>query len=83
MEKVLVKVYVPVIEEIYDIWIPAHKKIGNIIYLLLKAINELSNDCYKPSQIPQLYDKITAEQYDVNLTVKESTIRSGTELILI
>ena len=83
MNKVLVKVYVPTIEEIYDVWIPAHKKIGNIIYLLVKAINELSNGDYEPSKVPQLYDKLTAEEYDVNLIVKESTIRSGTELILI
>lgn len=83
MDKVLVKVYVPTIEEIYDIWIPAQKKIWNVIYLMVKAINDLSNDCYKPSKLPQLYDKITSEEYDVNLTVKESTIRSGTELILI
>lgn len=83
MDRVLVKVYVPTIEEIYDIWIPAQKKIWNVIYLLVKAINELTNGYYNPSKVPQLYDKITAEKYDMNLNVKESTIRSGTELILI
>lgn len=83
MNKVLVKVYVPMLEEIYDVWIPAHRKIYNVIFLLVKAINELNDNCYKPNKMPMLYDKLTAEVYDVNLRVKESTIRSGTEVILI
>ena len=41
------------------------------------------NGDYEPSKVPQLYDKLTAEEYDVNLIVKDSTIRSGTALILI
>ncbi|MGN1326795.1 MAG: hypothetical protein ACI4VQ_01750 [Clostridia bacterium] len=83
MDKVLIKLYVPMLEEIYDVWIPSHKKIYNVILLLIKAINELNDNCYKPSKMPILYDRLTAEVYDVNLIVKDSTIRSGMELILI
>lgn len=83
MDKVFVKLYVPALEEIYDVWIPSHKRIGNIIYLLIKAINELNDGGYMPTRMPALYDKLTAEEYDIDLSVKESTIRSGTELILI
>lgn len=83
MDNVLVKLYVPMLEEIYDVWIPSHKRIYNVIILLLKAINELNNNCYRPNEMPMLYDKLTAEIYDVNLKVKETTIRSGTELILL
>ncbi len=83
MNKVLIKVYVPKLEEIYDVWIPVHKKIYNVIFLLVKAINELSDNGYKPDKIPLLYDKLTAEEYDVNISIKDSTIRSGTEVILI
>lgn len=71
------------LEEIYDMWIPSNRKIGTVVYLLIKAINELNENGYKPNQMPSLYDKLTAEVYDVNLTVKETTIRSGSELILI
>ena len=83
MDSVLVKLYVPMLEEIYDVWIQVHKRIYNVIFLLVKAINELNDNCYKPAKMPILYDKLTAEAYDVNLIVKESTIRSGTEIILI
>lgn len=83
MDNILVKLYVPMLEEIYDVWIPSHKRIYNVIILLVKAINELNNNCYKPSEMPMLYDKLTAEMYDVNLRVKETAIRSGVELILL
>lgn len=83
MDKILIKLYVPMIEEIYDVWIPSHKRIYNIIVLLVKAINELSDNSYKPKKMPLLYDKLTSEEYDVNLKLKDTTIRSGTELILL
>lgn len=83
MDRILVKVYVPMMTKVYDVWIPSHKRIYNVIDLLIKAINELNDNCYKPSKAPMLYDKITAESYDINLSIKESTIRSGSELVLI
>ena len=83
MDKILVKVYVPMIEKIYDVWIPSHKRIYNVIYLLIKVINDLNDGSYRPQKMPMLYDKVTAEVYDVNLSIKESTMRSGTEVILL
>ena len=83
MDRVLVKIYVPMLEEIYDVWIPSHKKIGNVIYMLIKAINELNDGYYRPTKMPALYDKLTSDEYNINLSVKESTIRSGAELVLI
>jgi len=83
MNKILVKVYVPIIEEQYDILIPLNRRIYNVIKLLVKAINELSNGNYEPKNAPTLYDKITAIPYDENLSILESNIRNGTELILL
>lgn len=83
MNKILVKVYVPIIEEQYDILIPLNRRIYNVIKLLVKAINELSNGNYEPKTNPTLYDKITALPYDENLSIRESNIRNGTELILL
>ena len=83
MDKVLVKVYVPMLEGIYDVWIPSNKRIHEIIVLLIKAIFELSEGCYNPSEMPALYDKITAEEFDFNSILKDTTIRNGTEVILI
>ena len=83
MNKVLVRLYVPMIEEQYDILIPLNRRIYNVIELLIRSVDELCGGYYTPNKMPLLYDKLTAKVFDVNMTVKESTIRNGTEVILI
>ena len=83
MNKVLIKLYVPKIESQYDIWLPLNKRIYNVINLLVKLVNEFSDGYYLPKEMPIMYNKSTAEQYNVNLTVKEAGIRNGTEILLI
>lgn len=80
--KVLVKLYVPTIEKSFDIWIPINKRVCNVISLCAKAVNELSRGYYTPEKLPILYDKATAVPYDVNMIVRDTTIRNGTELIM-
>lgn len=83
MNEILVKLYVPMIDEQYDIWIPLDKKISTIINLLVKSVNELTKGYYTPSKTPCLYDRITAKPISVNLKVIETDIRNGAELIMI
>ncbi len=83
MNKILVNVWVPALEKSYDFWIPINKKVYKVILLLIKIINESSGDYYRPTTIPLLYDKITAQAYDINLTVKDNNIGNGAEMILI
>lgn len=83
MNKVLIKLMVPTIEEEYDIWIPINRRIYNVIKLIIKAINEFTDNEYSPKKFPMLYDKKTAKPYDINLTVKEAEIKNGAKIILI
>ena len=83
MNKVLVKLYVPLLEEQYDIWLPLNKKISNVINLLIKAVNEFSGGYYNPTTMPVLYNKLTGRPYEMGLTVKASDIKNGAEIILV
>lgn len=83
MNKILVKLYVPMFDEQYDIWLPLNRKIYSVIDLLVKAVNEFTGGYYKPKKRPILYDKVTGQAYNVNLSVKESGIKNSTEIILI
>lgn len=83
MDKVLIKLYVPIIEQQFDILIPNNRKIYSVIKLLEKGINELSGGFYKPVNMPMLYEKTTGREYDINLSVKDNNIKNGTELVLI
>lgn len=83
MNKILVRLYVPTVEKEYDIWIPPNRRVHTVIKLIVRAINELTNGEYSPKKFPMLYDKKTAELYDINLTIGETSIRNGSEIILI
>ncbi|MBR3249910.1 MAG: hypothetical protein IKF83_04380 [Clostridia bacterium] len=83
MDKVLVKLYIPIIEKQYDIKIPLSRKIGDAILLIIKGINEINMDIYTPKESPLLYNKNTGMYYDYNATIRDTDIKNGTELILI
>ncbi len=82
-DRVLVKLYVPKMDLQYDIFLPLNRTINDIIVLLSRAINEFVGGEYDPEKTPMLFDKSTAKLFDVNSTVIETTIRNGTELVLI
>lgn len=82
MNRILIKLYVPTIEKIYDIWIPINKSVYNIEKLLIKGIKSFNNN-YEPKEFPVLYNKVNAKIYDINAKIIDTDIRNGTELILI
>lgn len=84
MNKILVKLYIPAIEENFDILIPPARKIHSVITLIVKAIKELTGEVYEINGgMPSLYNKTTALPYDMKMSVKDAGIVNGTELILI
>lgn len=83
MNKVLIKLYVPLIEQQYDVLIPINKKVFQVIKLLVKSVNDLTGGYYRVNELPMLYDKITAEMYDINSTIKENDIKNGSEIIML
>lgn len=80
--KILVIVYIPLIEKEYDIYIPTVKKVGTVKNLIIKIIEEQSEGVFINDNCKSLYDKLSGEKIDDNLFVKESTIKNGSKLIL-
>lgn len=80
MNRVLINLYIPAIEKKYDVWIPLNKKVYNVIILIIKG---LKDEHYNPQNMPLLYNKITGQCYNTNVSVQETDIRNATELILI
>ena len=54
--KILIQLLVPDIGEEYNVYIPINKKIGNIIVLLTKAINEFESEIYDKNNQNCLYN---------------------------
>lgn len=81
--KVLVLLIIPEIDKKYDVYLPINKKIGNIINLLNKAINELSDGEYLLSTTDSLYNALTNEKYPSDTLLANTNIRNGSILVLI
>ena len=82
-DKVLVKLIVPEIDAIYDVYLPISKKMGNIIILLNKAVNDLSNNSFPISLTNKLYNAKSNQKYESDVLLYNTDIRNGTQLILI
>jgi len=78
--KVLVELIVPEIDQRFSVFLPVNKKIGNIIMLLNKAINELDSNHIKTGT--SLYNRETGKKYEINLLLYNTDIRSGVALVL-
>ena len=79
--KVLINLYVPFLEKKYEVFLPVNKKIGEIIYLLGKALNDITGGYYIYQQEEKLYNRLNGTEYQFNEFIKHTNIRNGTELI--
>lgn len=81
--KVCVDLIVPSIEERYNVFIPVNKKTIEIIFLLNKAINEMTDGAFAMSEHLSLINADNGSIYDVNSTFLENNILNGAKLILL
>ncbi len=79
--KVLIKLYVPEIEETYEMYIPINKTIGEICELLTKIVNDLSK-VYPVRKNACLCNRRSGFIYDKNQNIKDSDIKNGSELVI-
>ena len=83
MNRVLVNLYVPLMEKKYNIWIPVNRSINCVIKGFISGINSLNQIQYDlKKNYPRLYNKETAAAYDYKAKIIDTDIRNGTELIL-
>ena len=81
--KVLVNINVPEIDKNFAVYLPINKKIGNIIILLNKLINELTDGEFTLSKDNRLYNLTTKELYTSDILLANTNIRNGTLLVLL
>ena len=83
MNKLLIIVYVPLLGKNYDVFIPINKKTIEIIFLLNKAINEMSGGAFKMADTLSLINADDGTIYDTDRTFLENGILNGAKLILL
>lgn len=81
--KILIGLYIPLIEKNYDIYIPVNKKIGTIKKLIEQGLVELTDNSYIIKEDSNFYSKDNGQIYDVNKTVRDTDLENGSKIILI
>lgn len=80
--KILIQLYIPLIEEEYDIFIPINKRVGTIKQLIEKNMSEQANG-YIIKEDTNLYSKETGKVYDVQVIVKDTDLKNGSRVVLL
>lgn len=81
--KILIQLFVPLLEEEYDIFIPINKRVGTIKQLLEKVISEKSDNNYVLREDANLYSKETGNIYDVQTLIKDTDLKNGSGIVLL
>ena len=83
MHKVLVNIFVPVLNQSYDIFIPIQLRIFEVTELIKKAIFDLSEGRFIPMRDTVIAFRASGKILDVNHTVFELGIGNAAKLMLI
>ena len=83
MKKVLVEVFVPVIDAKYDVFIPNTSQVSEVLELLKKAVADLSGGRFIPNDETALCYRENGAIINVNMTIRELGIHNGSKLMLI
>lgn len=82
MNKLLISIEVPSIEQNFDLFIPINKKMGTIKKYIIKSIHELSGGILKEKDY-SFFDIDTGVKYGNNVYVRDSGIKNGARLIIV
>ncbi len=83
MKKVLVEVFVPVIDTRYDVFIPGNSQMSEVLELLKKAVADLSGGRFVATGDVAVCYRENGSIINVNMTVYELGIHNGSKLMLI
>ena len=83
MDKVLVEVYVPVLSSSYDFFIPIQSQMSEVVELIKRAINELTEGDYILSEDTIMCHRDDGTIININKSVLELELKNGSRLMLI
>lgn len=81
--KILIEVYVPMIEKQFDVFIPINKKIKNVATLLYNAVSDLANGALPDFDNVRLYNRFTGLLLESKLNLTEAGLVNGSQVVLV
>ena len=83
MNKILVSIQIPSIEQNFDLFIPINKKVGTIKRYVVSSMNKLSKGLFNDTHHYMFFDVDTGVKYSNNVYVKDSGMKIGLKNALI
>ena len=83
MEKVLVEIFVPAINQSFDMFLPLKEPMYEVLELIKKAVGELSDGLFISNESTAIADRQDGSILNINMTVFELGIQNGSKLMLI
>ena len=81
--KVLIRVNVPSLEKKYDVYVPVNRKVHSVIKMIKESLSELSLGVFSSQEDYLLYNAETGIMYDMNVLIRDTDIRNGSEVIML
>lgn len=81
--KVLIRLWVPEVDEVYDLFIPVNEVIWKVNQMIVHCVNGLSSGALDREKKYVLINKTTGVVYSNSDLVIETDIRNATELLLV
>lgn len=81
--KVLIKVYVPSIDELYEIYIPTNESVKKVLDLIVKSIYELSDSNLDIDENHYMLDPESSNIYLNDQIIRDTNIKNSKKIILI
>lgn len=80
--KVLIKIYVPEVDDSFDIFVPVNEYIWKIKKLIIKSISDITNIELDIKKDYILINKCSGILYEDNKILINTDIRNATELVI-
>ena len=81
--KVLVKIYVPSIDELYEIYIPTNETVNKVLELIIKSVYELCDSNFDDTSKHYILDPLTSAIYENDKIIRDTNIENSKKIILI
>lgn len=81
MNKVLIKLFVPEVDDSFDVFIPVNEMVWKVRKMLVKCVMDITNTSLDSSNYV-LINKISGRIYKNNEIIIDTDIRNSSELLL-
>lgn len=80
--KILIKLFLPELEQSFEMYIPVNRTVGQVIELMNKVVNDITLNVYPIKDGLQLMNRRNNTFYEYNDLIRNTNIRNGTELVM-